>query len=463
MQPNPRTHRSGKLFRWIYPAIAALLSLWGLRMTGWVQTASVQPYQNQFNADRIHQPARETQLQVKPDSVLQDDVLPQLQNIKRRLRQGEGDTMQALFPEGWFFSHVLYGYTWINVGLSSESPALRQQAIQEVQWVLAQADSAKGRKPFPAKTQVQHGVFYLGWINRLLGGLLKLQSSQARSPQDIDRFKAQSAELAQAFQAHPNLTLDAYPGEAWSCDQTVALASLALHDDLFGSNYRSIIRRWVNHAQQHLDPKTGLIPHKVDATTHEILIPARGSSQVYLLPFLAELDHTFATQQYLQFRQQFVSPTLGLLPVREYPIGESGKSDVDSGPLIFGLGPTSTIVSIAPAKLYGDSSLFESTLAIVESLALPIVWGEEKSYALGQLIVLDGFFVWGKTIVPWTNVSPRPIASTPPIPSEPRPKAAWWIGTGMILLLLWAPWGRSLWKMRKNGLQFRSKKQSGYG
>ncbi|OUL18827.1 hypothetical protein BV378_34225 [Nostoc sp. RF31YmG] len=366
---------------------------------------------------------------------LNPDTLMQLKNIKRRLNAGEGKTMQAFFPEGWFFSHIVYGYSWVNVALSTKSEPLRQQAIQEVRWVLSQIDTPEGRAPFTADTQVSHGVFYLGWSNRLLGGLLKIQLAKERSPQDITRFHAQSQELAQAFATSPTATIDAYPGQAWPCDQTVALASLALHNELFGSNYQSVIQRWISYTRQHLDPQTGLIPHKIDATTGQIDIGARGTSQVYLLPFLVELDSEFAKQQYAQFRKQFVPSVLGFFIVREYPISTDGDADVDSGPIIFGIGPTSTIVSIAPARAYKDSQLFESTLLITEILGLPLVWDEEKSYALGLLLVIDDFLVWGKTLVPWTQVNYSPSTEQ----TFAKNIQLWVLFSGLVLLVLWSP------------------------
>jgi hypothetical protein len=364
------------------------------------------------------------------------DVLPQLGHIKQRLVAGDGDRMQQLFPEGWLFSHVIYGYSWVNVGLTDASR--RAQAIQEVQWTLAQTDTPQALAPFQQDTQVPHGVFYLGWTNRLLGGLLKLQAPSERSAQDIDRFHAQSAILAQAysrqFDQQPDQPhLQAYPGLAWPCDQTVALASLALHDELFGSDYKPVIQRWIRATQQHLDPRTQLIPHKVDATTGAMEIGPRSSSQVYLLPFLMELDPGFGLQQYQQFRRQFVPPTLGLWPVREYPIGVSGQGDVDTGPLILGFSPTSNIASLAAAKAYGDRGLLDSGLVITETLGLPWQWQTQKSYAGGQLIVIDDFLVWGKTVVPWTQ-GPRPIA-----PALSLNRGAWTMGSSGLLLLLWSP------------------------
>jgi hypothetical protein len=406
----PKSRKLRQLGIGIYGAIALLTSSFVLKVNWHLWTLSSQSYQG-----------------------VGADVMPQLTNIKQRLKAGDADRMQQLFPEGWFFSHIIYGYSWVNVGLTDSTQ--RSTAIQEVEWTLAQADTPKGLAPFQQNTQVPHGVFYLGWTNRLLGGLLKLQSPEQRSVQNIARFHAQSAMLAKAYENSPNFTLEAYLGMAWPCDQTVALASLALHDELFGSNYRSVIRQWINDTQQHLDPKTQMIPHKVDATTGAIDIAARSSSQVYLLPFLKELDPQFGLQQYQHFRQQFILPTLGVLPVREFPIGVPGNGDVDTGPLIFGFSATSSITSLAAAKAYDDRALFDSGLLITETLGLPWQWQNQKSYAWGQLIVIDDFLVWGKTMVPWTEGAIVDYADQP----LNRYREAWLIGSIVFLGILWSP------------------------
>jgi hypothetical protein len=401
----------------VHRAIALLLSAFILKLNWHLWTLSAQSYQD-----------------------LGADVIPQLTNIKQRLEAGEGDRMQSLFPEGYFFSHVIYGYSWVNVGLQHES--LRQKAIAEVEWTLKRLDSDQGRRPFRFQTQVPNGIFYLGWSNRLLGGLLKLQlksqpklqSPDARSAANQERFHAQSALLAQAYDRQ--FMLEAYPGMTWPCDQTVALSSLALHDELFGTNYQPIIQRWVAHAKQHLDPKTQLIPHKIDAETGAIEIAGRSSSQVYLLPFLLELDPEFARQQYQQFRQQFIVPTWGFLPVREYPIGVDGRGDVDTGPLIFGFSATSTITSLSTARAFRDRELFDSTLITTETLGLPWQWGSQKSYGWGMLIVIDNFLVWGKTWVPWTTVQ-QPVISDRPLGMIHR--WVWLGGSGLGLFVLWRP------------------------
>ncbi len=365
------------------------------------------------------------------------DAVPQLNNIGRRLRAGEGTAMQRLFPEGWFFSHALYGYAWVNVGLQTPDAALKQRAIAEARWVLERMGTPEGLAPFRDATQVEHGVFYLGWKNRLLGGLLLLLPEAERRAEEVTLFHRQSELLAVAFLTTSTRHLDAYPGQAWPCDNVLALASLKLHDQLFGTRHQEIADLWVAFTKQHLDADTGLIVHQIDGQTGRTLVAARASSQAYIHAFLPEIAPEFAREQYAGFRKTFVSDWLGYLPVREYPKGKSGRGDVDTGPLIFGISPSATTASIAAARANGDYELCERSVILSETIGLPWTWGGEKSFGLGQIIVADAFLVWGKTLIPWSRTPPVEFPATTP---------SWWrwrlhglsallIGVGVFVLM----------------------------
>jgi len=348
---------------------------------------------------------------------LSDDAIPQLRNIGRRLRAGEGADMQRIFPEGWFFSHALYGFAWVNVALQSNDDALKRQAFTEARWVLDRMDTPEALAPFMADTQVRHGVFYLGWKNRLLGGLLTAIPPDERTPAEVSAFHSQSDELAAAFRVTPSLHLDAYPGQAWPCDNVTALASLRLHDELFGSRHHEIIDAWVAGTKRNLDPSTGMIAHQCDVRTGRSLVPPRASTQVYIHALLPELSAGFAREQYARFRSAFVSDWLGYLPVREYPHGISGRGDVDTGPLILGISPSATTVSIAAARANGDCELAERSVILSETVGFPWTSGGEKSFGFGRIVVADAFLVWGKTLVPWSRVQ---------ITEFPRTTPPWW-------------------------------------
>jgi hypothetical protein len=331
------------------------------------------------------------------------DVITQLRFIRAALDNGAGEEMQGLFPEGYFFSHVLYGLAWVEIGLrENESSVLHQQAITEASWALTQLNSPKGRAVFSPSLEPPYGVFYVGWSNWLRGGILKLQSPDKGDPAEVERFIADCEALAEAFDKSASPFLAAYPGQAWPVDSTVAVAALRLHDDLFEPRFEDTITRWLERAQEQLDPMTGLLPHRVNAQTGEPLETARGSSQSVIQRFLPEIDPILAREQYILFRDQFIDTPLGLPGVREYPRGINAEGDVDSGPLILDISLSATVVTVGAARIQGDDKLADTMLDIGEALGLPIEWNGQKRYAFGVLPVGDAFLAWAKTARPWT-------------------------------------------------------------
>jgi hypothetical protein len=282
--------------------------------------------------------------------------------------------------------------------------------------------------------------------NRLLGGLLLLKPDSGPTADETAVFQRMSGELAAAYRATPSKHLDAYPGQAWPCDNAMALSSLRLHDELFDPQFADVIDSWLSFTREHLDPQTGLMVHSIDGRTGEALIRPRASTQVYILSVLPELDPEFARGQYARFRELFVQDWLGFLPVREYPKGTAGTGDVDSGPLVFGISPSATVTSIAAARANGDFELAERTVILSEIFGAPWTSDGGKSFGFGAIVVADVFLVWGKTLVPWT---PVPEASYPPS------TATWWRwrlhGLSLILFLLTAIGVRRMLRPRAKG------------
>jgi hypothetical protein len=371
------------------------------------------------------------------------DVLPQLRFLRQALDAGAGEQMQAFFPEGFFFSHVLYGLAWADVGLRAPSGApLRVAALAEARWALAQLDTPAGRAVFSPALDPPYGVFYVGWSSRLRGDVLRLQPADRRDPAEVARFTADCAALGRAFAAAASPFLPAYPGQAWPVDSTVAVAALRLHDTVLPPRYAATIRAWLAAAQERLDPATGLLPHRADLRTGQPLEGARGSSLSIMMRFLPEIDPAWGAAQYAAFRRQFVTTIAGLPGVREYPLGTEGQGDVDSGPLLAGVSLSASAVTLGAALAQGDRALADPLLHTGEVLGLPLSWGETKRYALGQVPVGDAFLVWAKTA--------RPVGAAPPVPLPPVVPGWWrlpWHALALAILLLlwlpaWLPWVR---------------------
>ncbi|WP_433347380.1 hypothetical protein [Micromonospora sp. CA-111912] len=362
-------------------------------------------------------------------------VARQLTFLRSALDDGAGVDAQKMFPEGWFFAHVLYGLARVEQGLRSPEGE-RATALRESRWALARLESPSGREPFSPDLTPAYGVFYQGWTNWLRGGVLALQPVDRRDPAEVRRFADAAAALGAAFDASASPYLAAYPGQAWPVDSTVAVASLRLHDTLLPARFEGTVRRWLDGVRQRLDPETGLLPHRVEVATGAPVEVARGTSQSVVQRFLGEIDPAFARDQYLRFRDLFVVSPLGLGPaVREYPRGLHGSADVDSGPLLLGVSLSATVVTLGAAQVQGDDALAGALATYGEFAGLPLDTPRTKRYALGVLPVGDAFLAWSKTARPWVAA-----------PSEPPPATVrwWWrlplLSTLLLVALLgWLP------------------------
>lgn len=361
-------------------------------------------------------------------------VRRQLAFLRAALDGGAADAAQDLFPEGYFFTHVLYGLTWAELGM--RAPGQRATALREARWALAKLDSPAGLAPFSADLEPSYGVFYRGWTNWLRGGVIGLQPAGQRDPTELHRFAGDSAALGAAFDTSASPFLMAYPGQAWPVDSTVAMASLRLHDTLLPARFTGTVQRWLDGVRQRLDPRTGLLPHRVDPATGEPAEVARGTSQSVILRFLGDIDPAFGREQYLRFRDLFVAKPLGLGPaVHEYPDGVDGPADVDSGPLPLGVSLSATVVTIGAAQVNNDTPLAAALAGYGELAGLPVETPWTKRYAFGVHPIGDAFLAWSKTARPWVVPRPQP----------PTASISWWWRAPLLSLLILAaaaPWMR---------------------
>jgi hypothetical protein len=375
-------------------------------------------------------------------------VRRQLTFLRAALDDGAGERAQQLFPEGYFFLHVLYGLSWVELGRRGPADD-RASALREARWALARLDSSAGVAPFSAELTPSYGVFYRGWTNWLRGGVLSLQPTGQRDAAELRRFVDDSAALGAAFDASTSPYLAAYPGQAWPVDSTVAIASLRLYDTLLPARFGPTVQRWLGGVRERLDPRTGLIPHRVAFDTGDPLEMARASSQSVIQRFLVDVDPVFAGEQYLRFRDRYVVSPLGLGPaVREYPRGVDGPADVDSGPLPLGVSLSATVVTIGAAQVQGDAPLAAALANYGELAGLPLDTPWTKRYAFGLLPIGDAFLAWSKTARPWVATTAAP----------PPANISWWWRLPLLSLLVvlgLAPWAPSLWRLARRRIHHR--------
>lgn len=331
------------------------------------------------------------------------NVLSQLKYLKYQLHEKHAATeMQGLFPEGFVFTTALYGLAWADFAenLNKKSP-LFQEAISEVKWSIEQVQSEEGKVNFDPNLPLKYGAYYTGWATYLMGKYLILnQNDSIITP----IFNENCQYINNAILNTNSPYLESYMGLAWPADNIMCLASLSLYEKNYPlqssfslmkpkASYKATISTWLSCIKQHLDSETGLIPHSFNPQTNENAEGARGSSQCLMNCFLMVIDSSFAKEQFALFKKHFIGKRLGLSAVLEYPIGVDKEGDVDSGPVIWGVGTAASIVAIRTMAV-NDDPLYVPIRNSIEALGFANDFGKGKIYIFGVLPVADAFLAW---------------------------------------------------------------------
>ena len=338
--------------------------------------------------------------------------------------------MQKLFPEGYFFMHVLYGLSWAELG--SRRRVDLETARSQGQWALTKLSSRQGTAPFDPALRPAYGVFYAGW-SLLLRCQLAAAGPGQPSIAERDRIQLEADAIAVALTESLDESgspfLRAYPDGSWPVDTVVAVAALRAADAAVSIDHSRLIGRWLAAVSSRLDSRTGLLPHRVDAATGRLLEGARGSSQSVIQRFWPVVDPDSAADSYRRYREQFVTREQGFVGVREHPKGVTGGADVDSGPLVLGMSLSASAVTIGAALANGDRDLAGALAGDAEVLGVPFTWQGKRRYAGGLLPVGDAFLVWARV------TTPAPTrADVPPA----WPLWMWWLV--LPWLTLWSWW-----------------------
>lgn len=283
--------------------------------------------------------------------------------------------------------------TYALTSLAQHNPSLRPEAARYIELAIRQLLAGPIRQAFaagwptPAEggDTLPHSVLYLGHLNLMLGCHRQLVSASPYCP----LHDSLSAALYRRYGQEPAGNLASYPHLRWLPDNTVALASLALHGRLTGSPYAAVGRRWVATARrQWLAADTGLLASQVDAAGRVSEGP-RGSMLGWGIWFLTQVDSTFARQQYQRY-QAAHSTNLGVVRLyREYAAGfATGVGTVDSGPLILGYGIPATAFACADAVALRDWRNAQRLRRVIGLGSREIVENNELRYGV-RLVELN--------------------------------------------------------------------------
>jgi hypothetical protein len=253
-----------------------------------------------------------------------------------------------------------------------------------VEHLLAPETTAFGAEAWHAAAlddlATDRGHAYLGYINLALG-MLRIVAPHNRFAALHDRI---TDALARRLSLAPEGLIETYPNEAYPADVASCVGSIGLHDRAAGSDHHALLAAWsAVFRARWIDPRSGMIFQSGDPATGKPRGPARASHTalaVFALSFaVPEISRDlFAALQ----RSQHAS-FVGFGGIREDAPGHEGSSDIDSGPVVLGVGVSATGFTLGGARIHGDRALYTQLYRTADLFGAPHKSGNGRRFVSG--------------------------------------------------------------------------------
>ena len=212
--------------------------------------------------------------------------------------------------------------------------------------------------------------------------------------------------IVRRMQQSPVLCAESYPDECWMFCNTVALAAVRIGDHLDGTDHSAFFRRWVKTARERLtDPDTGLLISSFTLNGQALDGP-EGSSIWMAAHCLQLIDEEFAADQYKRARQELGREVCGFAYAREWPAAWQSPMDVDSGPIVPGLGVSagSSGLAFVGAATFNDRKYFRCLRTTLDFAGFPLEEEGRLQYCAGNQVG-DAVLLYAAVLGPvWDEV-----------------------------------------------------------
>lgn len=298
------------------------------------------------------------------DATLQRELSRSQQRfIDAPLGPSDFHTGYGLFDAEWLFGT----YTMSALGFAQIALEHPELAAEQLPWLercierllseeLRAFDTQSWDEDALAHIGSERGhAAYLGYLNLALSLHRRLQ----RDGRWAELNDSITAALRRRFEASPSGLIETYPAETYPLDNLAGIASIAVHPRATDTSADAFLRPWISRLRaRQIDPRTGLLIQAASAATGRRRDAPRGSGSALGAYFAAFADPALARDLHRALRQQLATAPLGLGMLREYPEGEHGHGDIDSGPLLFGYSISATGFSLGSARAAGDARHF---------------------------------------------------------------------------------------------------------
>jgi len=258
------------------------------------------------------------------------------------------------FPEGDLFPYVLPACAYANLALAEKdhAPAARTRMAALID--LARPSVVRRVRPpggnLSRLTDYGSQAVYLGQFNLALG-CWRLAGGDERFAAE---HKGISDALHKALVRANGRPLNSYPDMSWPFDTVPCLLSLRLYDRSTGQRRSDEgIARHLKWTQDHAtDKATGLPRSRLGA---DAMAPPRGCVLSWQVCLVRDLDPSYARRMYDQYVKSFWLDHGVVAGFAEWAGGRSQRQDLDSGPVIEGVGAAASTFGLAAAAAMGDA------------------------------------------------------------------------------------------------------------
>lgn len=280
------------------------------------------------------------------------------------------DTGSQLFDDEWAFGAPMMRAACLaqvilrNPAADAELGAALDDATAEVLSSKARAFSRSkwGSDPLDSVHLDHDHAAYLGYAGVAVG-----LASWAH-PKWVRQRRLMAGRLRERVRRAGNAWLETYPGESYPPDLAMGAGALGLDDEDGAS---SVERRILTDRVRSRAIRPGLLVQSVDPDTGASHDGSRGSGTFLAAYAALYADADLARTLYLGGRT-LRATKLGFLGMREYPSDADGGSDIDSGPVLLGLGVSATGFALAGARAFDDEETFLGLDATARLFAVPL-------------------------------------------------------------------------------------------
>ena len=221
---------------------------------------------------------------------------------------------------------------------------------------------------------------------------------------------------------------DDYPNECYPNDVLWAAVAVQRGGSLEGRRYDDLSRELMRVLNGPVKTEHGLPAFRIDAVSLRQYQPARGCGNSGILNLAGELDPAIANDWYAAYVDNYWEDGW-LKGFREMPRGEPDIADVDSGPVVLGVGSVASAFGIGAARAVGRHDHAAQLSMEALSASWPTPFGFLVPGVLG-LVAADGW-CFGELAMYFAMT--RPNYSGRSVPHDGSvPPLVWLLGLGYL-------------------------------